>query len=294
MVLVAGGSRVLGEDEGRPDEAPSRLVTVDSFYLDTHEVTNDEFARFVQDTGYMTTAEFPPDPKDFPGVPKERLVPGSAVFTMGKGWEYVPGADWRHPTGPGSSIEGLGTHPVVHVSWLDASRYAEWAGKRLPTEAEWEFAARAGQEDAEYVWGNEGFDDGSPQANIWQGEFPGENTNTDGFIATSPVGAFPPSPRGLYDMAGNVWEWCSDWYRADAYTALGADNPQGPDTSLDPDEPGVAKRVVRGGSFLCADCYCRGYRAAARMKTSPDTSLCHTGFRCAQDLHPGKRSGTQE
>jgi formylglycine-generating enzyme required for sulfatase activity len=284
MVFVRGGTFTLGTDRGMPDEGPAREVTVSSFFLDAHEVTNDQFAAFVVATGYVTLAEQTPKAGDFADVPADRLVPGAAVFLEREGWAYVPGAQWRHPEGPGSGIEGKGNHPVVQVAWEDAAAYARWAGKRLPTEAEWEYAAKAGRDQPEAIWGDAPFDDEAPQANIWQGAFPERNTNTDGFATTSPVGAFGPNPWGLFDMAGNVWEWCADWYRPDAYVSASEADPKGPADSFDPDEPDQPKRVLRGGSFLCAANYCRGYRPTARMKSSPDTGLMHVGFRCAKDV----------
>jgi formylglycine-generating enzyme len=288
MVLIDGGTFAMGSKDGNPDELPVREVAISSFYLDRYEVTNDKFAAFVAATGYQTVAERAPRPEDFPGVPLEKLKPGAAVFQMGVGWQYVPGASWRHPEGPKSSIENRGDHPVVQVSWEDAAAYAKWAGKRLPTEAEWEYAARAGR-TATYIWGDQPFDDNAPQANIWQGDFPRRNENSDGYLTTSPVGSFPSTSPGLFDMAGNVWEWCQDWYRPDAYAGGEAKDPNGPSNSFDPDEPEIAKRVLRGGSFLCADCYCRGYRPSARMKSSPDTGLFHAGFRCAMDAPKATR-----
>lgn len=284
MILIPKGEFVMGSDSGRQDEMPAHKVSLDSFYIDETEVTNAQFAKFVEASQYKTEAEIPPDPKDFPGVPKEKLVPGALVFTTGKGWAYVPGANWRHPQGPDSSIENKMNHPVVQVSWNDATAYAKWAGKELPTEAQFEFAARGNQPNAEYSWGTAEPNDAKPQANYWQGDFPTKNNNTDGFPLTSPVRSFAKNPFGLYDMGGNVWEWCKDWYRPDAYKDSTKTNPTGPKDSLDPDEPGVSKRVVKGGSFLCADCYCRGYRITARMKSSPDTGLMHTGFRCVINL----------
>lgn len=287
MVWIPGGEFVMGDDAGRDDEKPAHKVKLDGFFMDRHEVTNAEFARFVSATSYKTVAEIPPRPEDFPGAPSELLVPGALVFRAGKGWSYVPGAQWRHPEGPNSSLSGRENHPVVQVAWEDAAAYAKWAGKNLPTEAQWEYAARAGRR-TEHIWGDDAFDDEKPQANIWQGAFPTVNENTDGFSATSPVESFAANGNGLYDMAGNVWEWCADFYRPDAYLSSAAANPKGPEDSFDPAEPNLVKRVVRGGSFLCADCYCRGYRAAARMKSSPDTGLMHTGFRCV--INPGASS----
>jgi len=281
MLLLPAGEFVMGSDAGNPDEKPAHKVRLSAFLLDKPEVTNEQFAAFVRATGYKTTAELPLDPKDFPDVPADKLKPGAAVFTTGKGWSYVPGANWRHPGGPATTIEGKENHPVVQVSWDDATAYAKWANKRLPTEAEWEYAAKAGRTNPETIWVNAG-PTAKPQANIWQGSFPEKNDNTDGFLTTAPVGSFPPSPNGLYDMAGNVWEWCSDWYRPDAFKDSPVQDPKGPASSYDPDEPNLPKRVMRGGSFLCADCYCRGYRPTARMKSSPDTGLFHVGFRCAK------------
>lgn len=279
MVWIPAGSFEMGTDDGLLDERPRHRVELDGFWMDRTEVTNRQFTTFVAATGYVTIAEKKPDPKDFPGAPPENLVPGALVFVEGKGWSYVPGASWRHPEGPKSTIEGKEDHPVVQVAWDDAVAYAKWAGKELPTEAQFEYAARGGKA-VRYAWGDTPPDDKKPMANIWQGTFPEKNLVTDGFRTTAPVGSFPKNGYGLSDMAGNVWEWCADWYRPDAYASASKKNPAGPNDSVDPDEPGMAKRVVRGGSFLCADCYCRGYRVTARMKSSPDTGLYHTGFRC--------------
>jgi Uncharacterized conserved protein len=306
MVKIKGGSFLMGaaDKDGRPDEYPQHQVVVNDFWIDATEVTNAQFRKFVEATGYITTAERKPDWEELkkqlpPGTPKPPdsvLVAASLVFTpsshpiplnnAAQWWRWQKGADWRHPQGPGSSIEGKDDYPVVHVSWDDAMAYAKWAGKRLPTEAEWEYAARAGMANQTYSWGNEPVDQGQPKANIWQGHFPDKNTKTDGYERLAPVRSYRPNAYGLYDMAGNVWEWCADWYTPDYYQQLAGkqtENPQGPASSFDPDEPTVPKRVVRGGSFLCHESYCASYRVSARMKTSPDTGLEHTGFRCVKD-----------
>ncbi len=291
MVWIPGGTFLMGSDDpGMADARPVHQVTLDGFWLDRTEVTNRQFARFVEDTGYLTVAERPLDPDDFPGVPREKLVPGSLVFTPPAGevsldnplawWRYVPGANWRHPEGPGSSIEGKDDHPVVQVCWEDATAYARWAGKRLPTEAEWEYASRGGRERAPYIWGDDRKPGGRWAANIWQGRFPDRNTSEDGHERTAPVASYPPNGFGLFDMAGNAWEWCSDWYRP-GYDSRPAHNPKGPPSSDDPDEPGVPKRVQRGGSFLCTDQYCTRYLPGARGKGAVDSAGSHIGFRCA-------------
>lgn len=294
MVWIPGGTFHMGAETGQVDEKPVHEVTVDGFWMDKTEVTNEEFEKFIKATGYVTIAERKPDPKDFPGADPEMLVAGSIVFHPPPGdvpldnhyvwWTYVPGADWKHPEGPGSSIQGREKHPVVHVCYFDVIEYCKWAGKRLPTEAEWEYASRGGLDQKQYSWGEEQTPGGKWVANIWQGKFPNENTMDDGFRTTSPAGTFPPNGYGLYDMSGNVWEWCADWYAPDTYTMKVSLNPLGPsqEASNDPNEPGVAKRVQRGGSYLCSDSYCTGYRPSARMKNTPDSATSHTGFRCVR------------
>lgn len=303
MVWIAGGDFMMGTDtdpEARPDEKPAHKVHVDGFYMDEYEVTNAEFAAFVKATGYITTAEKPIDweelkkqlPEGTSRPPDSILAAGSLVFEpppqtvslndAGVWWSWIRGADWKHPLGPGSSVAGKENYPVVQVSWDDAAAYCKWSGKRLPTEAEWEFAARGGRNDAKYPWGND--TSYAKHANTWNGHFPDKNTLADGYELMAPVKSYAPNGYGLYDMAGNVWEWCNDWYRSDYYDECKKKgitiNPQGPDSSLDPEELTVPKRVNRGGSFLCNDSYCSSYRITARMKTSPDTGLEHCGFRC--------------
>ncbi|MBC7922671.1 MAG: formylglycine-generating enzyme family protein [Ferruginibacter sp.] len=306
MVWIPGGTFGMGadSDQARPDEYPKHAVTVDGFWMDAHEVTNAQFREFVAATGYLTTAERKPDweaikqqvPAGTPQPPDSVLVASSLVFTPPSGpvpldnaaqwWRWTAGANWRHPDGPNSGLDGKDNWPVVQVSWDDAVAYARWAGKRLPTEAEWEWAARGGLDNAVYPWGNEPVDAGREKANSWQGEFPHHNTQRDGYAGAAPVKRFPANGYGLYQMAGNVWEWCADWYHPDYYRTVnqpgGVRNPTGPDRSYDPQEPTVPKRVQRGGSFLCHDSYCSRYRVAARMKASPDTGLAHAGFRCVK------------
>jgi formylglycine-generating enzyme required for sulfatase activity len=309
MGWIAGGEFTMGSTVAlaRTDERPPHRVRLDGFWLDATEVTNAQFRHFVEATGYVTTAEQTPKLEDImaqlppgsPSPPAEMLVPGSLVFVLPSqgaagGWEMRLGAQWRQPTGSGSSLGGKDEHPVVHVSWFDATAYCRWVGKRLPTEAEWEYAARGGLEEQPYVWGTEPPDAGPARANTWQGAFPVVNTGADGHLTTSPVRSFAPNGYGLYDMGGNAWEWVQDWYRPDIYARRASQgivvNPQGPDSSYDPHEPTVPKRVHRGGSYLCHESYCSGYRPSARMKASPDTSLSHTGFRCM--LTPDKAART--
>lgn len=295
MRAIPGGVFWMGTDhEEMLDATPVHKVRVKPFLIDETEVTNAQFAVFVAATGYLTLAERKPRAEDYPGVPAAALVAGSVVFTAPshpvslhdelQWWQYLPGADWRHPEGPGSSIAARADHPVVHVAWEDANAYAQWVGKRLPTEAEWEFAARGGLDRKTYAWGDSFMPDGKIQANTFQGHFPDHNSGLDGYVATSPIKSFPANGYGLYDVAGNVWEWTSDWYRADYYRTLAtggevADNPQGPNDSLDPSEPGVPKRVQKGGSFLCTDQFCTRYMPGARGRGAPDTGSNHVGFR---------------
>jgi formylglycine-generating enzyme required for sulfatase activity len=299
MVHVQGGTFRMGSDKHYPEEAPVHHVTVDAFWIDRTPVTNHEFRKFVNATGYVTFAELAPDPKDYPGALPHMLKAGSLVFTPPKHpvdlkdwsqwWKFKFGADWRRPYGPRSSISGLNDHPVVHVAYHDALAYAQWAGKELPTEAEWEFAARGGLDGAEYAWGDE-FTPGNRQmANTWQGAFPQENLSLDGYERTSPVTAFPPNGYGIHDMIGNVWEWTCDWYvprhEADAPKACCIpENPRGgcEQDGYDAGEPQIKipRRVIKGGSHLCAPNYCRRYRPAARHPEPVDTSTSHVGFRC--------------
>jgi formylglycine-generating enzyme len=298
MVWIPGGEFSMGcEDPEMRDARPFHRVAVDGYWMDQTEVTNEEFARFVKATGYVTVAERKPDAKNFPGAPPENLVPGSVVFTPPDTkvplddhyvwWQYVPGASWQHPNGPGSDLKGKEIHPVVHIAYEDANAYARWAGKRLPTEAEFEFAARGRLDRKRFAWGDDFRPSGQFRANTYQGHFPDKNTGEDGFIGTAPVGTFAPNGFGLFDMAGNVWEWTADWYRPDYYQTLAAQknvarNPQGPPDSLDPSEPGVAKRVQKGGSFLCTDEYCARYMPGGRGKGEPNTGTNHVGFRCVR------------
>jgi formylglycine-generating enzyme required for sulfatase activity len=296
MIWIPGGQFWMGtDDEHMPDARPWHRVYVDGYWMDKTEVTNTQFARFVKATGYLTVAERKPRPEDFPGAPPENLVAGSVVFTPPgqsvkldnhlQWWSYLHGANWRHPEGPGSDIQNRMNHPVVHIAYEDAVAYCKWTGTRLPTEAEFEFASRGGLDRKRYDWGDEFMPGGKYMANTFQGHFPDTNTGEDGYKATAPVGSFPANGYGLLDMAGNVWEWTSDWYRADYYQTLAASgevavNPTGPAESFDPSEPGVPKRVQRGGSFLCTDQYCARYIAGARGKGEPDTGTTHLGFRC--------------
>ena len=295
MVWIPGGTFWMGcEACDMPDALPVHQVSVEGFWMDPTPVTNAEFERFVNATGFVTVAERQPDPKDFPGVPPDKLVAGSAVFQATshpvplddprQWWQYTPGANWTHPEGRGSSVRDRPDHPVVHIAFEDALAYARWAGKRLPTEAEFEFAARGGLDRNRYPWGNELTPGGKAVANTWQGRFPAKDRGEDGYTGTSPVTAFPPNRFGLYDMGGNVWQWCADWYRPDYYAALAragplANNPHGPGGSYDVQEPGAAKRVVRGGSYLCTDQYCARYLVGSRGKAEVSSGASNLGFR---------------
>jgi formylglycine-generating enzyme required for sulfatase activity len=300
MVQLEGGTFLMGSDSHYPEEAPTHRVTVSPFSIDVAAVTNAEFAAFVSQTAYVTLAERPLDPALYPGALPEMLKPGGLVFRKSRGpvdlkdfhnwWSYIPGACWRHPEGPGSAITGRLDHPVVQISFEDAEAYAHWAGKALPTEAEWEFAARGGLEAAEFAWGNEFTPAGAQMANTWQGEFPWQNLCTDGHEGVAPVKSFPPNGYGLHEMTGNVWEWTTDWYRSrhkqpnTQKACCIPVNPRGPSVehSYDPCSPKIRipRKVIKGGSFLCAPNYCRRYRPAARHAHMIDTATCHLGFRC--------------
>ena len=300
MLWIPGGTFRMGSEDFYPEERPVHEVGVDGFWMDRCTVTNAQFARFVAATGYLTLAERPLDPRDFPGAPIENLQPGSMVFqktvsavdlrNYANWWAWLVGASWRHPLGPGSSLDGLDDHPVVHVAYEDAEAYARWAGKELPTESEWEFAARGGLDGKKFTWGDEHFPNGKAMANSWQGEFPWQNLLVDGYEGTSPVGCFPPNGYGLHDMAGNVWEWTSDWFvprladEAVGSCCMPAVNPRitSPDKSYDPTQPQfrIPRKVVKGGSHLCAPNYCLRYRPAARQPQMIDTGMSHIGFRC--------------
>jgi formylglycine-generating enzyme required for sulfatase activity len=298
MVLIPGGTFTMGCDDSRtPDAQPLHPVTLEPYFMDAHPVTNAQFRKFVEATKYVTVAERKPDPKDYPGVPADKLVAGSAVFNQPPHdvpldnayawWKYEPGASWQHPEGPQSNIDGKDNFPVIHICFEDAAAYAKWAGKRLPTEAEYEYAARGGLENKKYSWGDEVMPGGKYMQNIWTGHFPSANTGADGFKGLSPVDAFPANGYGLYDIGGNVWSWCNDWYRPDYYQKLDTKtptkNPTGPADSFDPDEPGMPKRVLRGGSYLCAERYCTRYLVGSRGKGAPDSAASNISFRCVKD-----------
>ena len=307
MVWVPAGTFRMGADnqQAEPDEYPKHNVTIDGFWIDKTEVTNAQFEKFVKATGYITTAERKPDWNELkkqmpPGTEKPAdslLVAASLVFVpanhsvnlndYSQWWAWKAGANWKHPHGPGSDVKGKGNYPVVQVSWYDAVAYSKWAHKRLPTEAEWERAARGGLENKVYPWGNEKVSEGQPKANTWEGNFPYKNTQRDRYYYLAPVSSFAANGYGLYDMAGNVWEWCADLYNNNYYKTIsnpaGVKNPKGASKSYDPDEPYAIKRVVRGGSFLCNDSYCSGYRVSRRMKTTEDSGMEHLGFRCVSN-----------
>ena len=305
MVWIPGGEFSMGANDppdmdevgmkATQDARPIHRVYVDGFFMDKTDVTNAEFARFVRAISYVTVAERKPRAEDFPGAPPENLVAGSVVFSPPdhpvslndhlQWWEYVKGANWRHPLGPSSDIKGKANYPVVHIAYEDAQAYAKWAGKRLPTEAEWEFAARGGLAGKPFVWGDEFRPNGKWMANTYQGHFPNTDTGEDGYAGIAPVAQYQPNPYGLYDMAGNAWQWTSDWYRPDYYQQLAAAgrvarNPQGPDASFDPDDSNQPKKVQRGGSFLCTDQYCSRYIVGTRGKGEVSTGTNHLGFRC--------------
>jgi formylglycine-generating enzyme len=299
MLWIPTGTFRMGSEDFYPEERPVHEVSVEGFWMDRCAVTNAQFERFVDSTGYVTLAERPINAADFPGAPAENLVPGSMLFQKGAGavnlkdyknwWAWAPGTSWRHPHGPRSSLEGFELHPVVHVAYEDAEAYARWRSKDLPTEAEWEFAARGGLDGKKFTWGNEHFPSGQAMANSWQGEFPWQNLLLDGYEGTAPVGSFPPNGYGLLDMAGNVWEWTSDWYvprlADEPRVCCGPTvNPRVvvPDKSYDPGQPQfrIPRKVVKGGSFLCAPNYCLRYRPAARQPQMLDTGMSHIGFRC--------------
>ena len=302
MARITGGKFLMGSENFYPEERPVREVTVDCFHIDKYQVTNEDYKKFVDETKYATVAERPLNPADYPGAKPELLVPGALVFKKSNKpvdlksyfnwWEWMPGANWKHPKGPASIIQGLEDHPVVHVAYEDAEAYAKWAGKDLPTEAEWEFAARGGLEGMDFTWGNEDTQLTKPMANTWQGEFPYQNLLVDKYEGTSPVGSFEPNGYELYDMAGNVWEWTSDWYvphldesaekvKTCCTTHV---NPRvvSPDASYDPQQPQIKipRKVVKGGSHICAPNYCLRYRPAARQPQMIDTGMTHIGFRC--------------
>jgi sulfatase modifying factor 1 len=295
MVWVGGGTFSMGSDDHYPEEAPVHRVSVGGFWIDRYAVTNREFARFVRKTGYVTLAEQTPRAEDYPGADPAMLVAGSSVFVSPgrpvdlrdayNWWSWVPGADWRHPQGPDSLIRNKPDHPVVHVAWADVEAYAQWVGKQVPTEAEWEFAARGGLDGAEYAWGDEMTPGGQWMANTWQGAFPNQNTGDDGYDGSAPVGRYRPNGYGLFDMIGNVWEWTTDWYEAHSaasHSCCTVQKPRSGDRqrSIDlADQSGTPRRVMKGGSHLCAPNYCRRYRPAARMAQAVETSTSHLGFR---------------
>ena len=293
MCWIPGGTFAMGSDEFYPEERPVHRVSVDGFWMDAMPVTAAQFRRFVRETAYVTYAERPLDAALYPDADPELLVPGSIVFRMSAGpvdldnnrnwWEYVPGAYWKRPGGKGTTINGRDRHPVVQIAYEDAEAYAAWAGKELPSEAEWEYAARGGLEDAAFAWGDEHFPDGRAMANSWQGEFPWQNLTLDGYEGTSPVGSFPPNGYGLFDVTGNVWEWTSDWFSPHPDEVESPccvpRNPRATSADVRPGEA-IPRRVIKGGSHLCAPNYCLRYRPAARQGQPIDSSTTHLGFRC--------------
>jgi formylglycine-generating enzyme required for sulfatase activity len=307
MIFIPGGEFIMGTDDPQSylPERPAHRIIVDSFWIDEHPVTNQQFAKFIKATKYITTAEKKPDWEELkkqlpPGTPKpsdNKLVPASLVFKAPKDavplnnmhywWHWVPGAHWKHPEGAKSHLKHKNKHPVVQVSWEDAKAYCEWRGASLATEAQWEYAARGGLKEKRYAWGDELKPQGQWMANIFQGKFPHHNTQEDGFAGTSPVKSFPPNAYGLYDMIGNVWEWCADFYSTKIYHDYKnhgtIKNPQGPDKPFDPEFPLEPRRVIKGGSFLCSDHYCLNYRPSARRGMAQDTSMSHIGFRCVSN-----------
>jgi formylglycine-generating enzyme required for sulfatase activity len=317
MVFIPGGEFSMGGinpvgmhdggDQPMNDARPVHRVYVDAFFMDATDVTNAQFEAFVKATNYITVAERKPSAKDFPGVPADQLVAGSVVFSPPnhqvplnnamQWWSYVKGANWRHPFGPNSDIKGKESYPVVQVSWQDASAYAKWAGKRLPTEAEWEFAARGGKTGNLYPWGNQLKPNGKWMANIFEGSFPYNDNAADGYAGIAPVKQFPANDFGLYDMAGNVWQWCADWYDVNYYSSLSkqtvARNPQGPEKSNDPDDAGEMRKVQRGGSFLCTDEYCTRYMVGSRGKGEYNSGSNHVGFRCVKSIQLPAKGGNK-
>ncbi|MEE9439299.1 MAG: formylglycine-generating enzyme family protein [Saprospiraceae bacterium] len=305
MLLIPSGTLYMGGNniQSDPNEYPNHEIELSSFYMDESEVTNKEFKKFIDETGYITIAERKIDWDEMkkqlpPYTPRPHdsiMAPGALVFAGTTGpvsfndpniwWKWTIGASWQHPEGPKSDIKKKNNHPVVHIAWEDASAYCKWAKKRLPTEAEWEWAGRGGIEKMIYPWGNEKVDEGKVKGNFFQGLFPYKNTTKDGYLTTAPVKSFSPNGYGLYDMAGNVWEWCNDWYDVEYYSKKSARNPNstGPSKAYNPIAPYQQERVVRGGSFLCSEEYCSGYRSARRMGSTPDTGLNHTGCRCVRD-----------